>query len=186
MAPSGARPERWPRMQAARSTRVCTAGMAGSSAPCNSRRPRAIPAPLLRMSAARSPGVLPGVRFPQCIPDDTLAHRLLLYPATGQYPRTAWPGCQRRCNAYFLRRRFAIRLPGKSNYHQHKKCDPLYAHVRADKLTLTFTPANGAYSGKFYDGLGLIPYGGVVLQKQEEGEGLFVAPDDSGQVLLTP
>ena len=55
-----------------------------------------------------------------------------------------------------------------------------------DKLSLSFTAVTGAFSGKFFNGVALVPFSGVVLQKQQEGEGFFLGSDDGGEVVLAP
>jgi hypothetical protein len=56
-----------------------------------------------------------------------------------------------------------------------------------DKLTLGIKAKTGALQGKFFhDGsAALTPFGGVILQKQQEGAGTFVGAHDSGTVDLT-
>jgi hypothetical protein len=57
-----------------------------------------------------------------------------------------------------------------------------------DSLKVALTPATGLFTGAFiYPGQKApTVFGGVLLQDQVRGAGLFLGPDGSGAVSLTP
>jgi uncharacterized repeat protein (TIGR03803 family) len=59
-------------------------------------------------------------------------------------------------------------------------------NLSSNKLTLTFSQSSGSFSGRAGDpfNVSAISFGGVVLQKQNQGAGFFIRNGESGLVLL--